>query len=596
MKPTHFLPVLSLATLACRDDPKARSGAGSCELEASLALTECVVELSDAHGACLAATDGLCEASAPAVTQATDALRTTVGTYCADGDILSDVARLDHLVATCEHESTALVGRLAGGPHAAVWSDASDADRACIETARSASTEQLEGTLTSIFACLSQGVCSDVTISENRRTLQEITVLEVEAACPELAELVAVPPEVLVERVATQVDCLAATAQPEAEDIGLTCGPSYADFDAPRGEWSQVVVDADRWGTLCGDGTDYAFWIRPAPEGAPLDQLVIGLEGGGVCVFEEDCSSKVARSPELFSALDNGEPFAFGIASNDSEESPFADWTKVYLPYCTQDVFAGGGVIEDLNSLQLPRYGIVNARASITMVRDWMWRELESDPDRPEGYRAEEVRALFGGWSAGSYGTLYNYHWLLDDLGWARTTAFPDAGQALDNGEPLGVRALGYLKIPDWGALPYLPPYCFDGDCALGEVIAEALAPRLLTVPEQQLLMLTNQLDDTQAGDAYFSRREDFINVLRRTYCDTKDLNGVAWYLTSESETSVHVITIRPDFYSGSVGGQVLSEWLADAAISGVEVDSFAEEANFVTDVPGVEPFPCTVN
>ena len=106
-----------------------------------------------------------------------------------------------------------------------------------------------------------------------------------------------------------------------------------------------MVVDGEKWGTLCGDGTPYAFQVRLAPEGNPLDRVLIGLQGGGVCIFEEDCGAKLQTSPGLFNALDD-EPFGLGIASDDPNENPFANWTKVYLPYCTQDVFAGGGVVE----------------------------------------------------------------------------------------------------------------------------------------------------------------------------------------------------------------------------------------------------------
>ena len=150
------------------------------------------------------------------------------------------------------------------------------------------------------------------------------------------------------------------------------------------------------------------------------------------------------------------------------------------------------------------------------------------------------------------------------------------------------------MKIPAWGALPYLPPYCFSGDCAVVSVIARALEPRLLTVPEQQMLLLTNQIDDVQAGDAYFSSREDFVNVLRQTYCDTQDLHGLAWYLTSVPD-SVHVVTLRSELWSGSVGGMVMRDWVASASIDGQTVESYAEESDFVDRVPGVEPFPCTV-
>ena len=76
------------------------------------------------------------------------------------------------------------------------------------------------------------------------------------------------------------------------------------------------------------------------------------------------------------------------------------------------------------------------------------------------------MRVLFGGFSAGGFGTLYNYHYVLDDLQWAHTAAYPDAALALDNGEALGVRGLGAIVASDtppigWGARSYLPPYCF---------------------------------------------------------------------------------------------------------------------------------------
>ena len=62
------------------------------------------------------------------------------------------------------------------------------------------------------------------------------------------------------------------------------------------------------------------------------------------------------------------------------------------------------------------------------MVRDVIWKEM--DEQGGQGFRPDQLVAIFGGWSAGAYGTLYNYHWFLDDLQWPRTMAFPDAGLA----------------------------------------------------------------------------------------------------------------------------------------------------------------------
>ena len=96
-------------------------------------------------------------------------------------------------------------------------------------------------------------------MAESRAPLHDITIIEVEEVCPDLASLIALDPARLVQNTADQVDCIAAMGRPDIEDLGLTCGPSAAEFEAPRGSWTQVVVDGERWGTMCGDGTDYAF-------------------------------------------------------------------------------------------------------------------------------------------------------------------------------------------------------------------------------------------------------------------------------------------------------------------------------------------------
>jgi len=287
------------------------------------------------------------------------------------------------------------------------------------------------------------------------------------------------------------------------------------------------------------------------------------------------------------------EPLEIGIASTDPAQSPFADWTHVYLPYCNQDVFAGGGVVEQLGALGVPRYGSVNLRAALEMVRNVLWREM--DAAGGAGFRPDELVALFGGWSAGGYGALYNYHWLLDDLQWPRTAAFPDAGMALDNGSILGVRGLGPVKIPAWGTLPNLPPYCFTGDCSVGNVIYQAIAPRLRQVPEQQMLVLSNQKDDTQAGDAFFEEEAHFINTMRREYCGYKDLNGIQFYLTGVSDRSVHVVSLRPDLWQDEVAGETMRDWFWRAVTEPDTLADRAEEGDFVARIPGVEPFPCEV-
>lgn len=198
-------------------------------------------------------------------------------------------------------------------------------------------------------------------------------------ACPALAELIAVDAPTYIARAEDQIDCTVATAHESTAPLDPQCGPSNVDAMPPRGEWTQIILDGDKWGTMCGDGTEYAINVKLAPDGSPADRVLIGLEGGGVCLFEEDCRARLSSNPQLFNAQDG-------------------------LPLGT-------------------------------------------------GFRPDELISLFGGFSAGGYGALYNYHWMLDDLQWPRTAAYPDAGGALDNGNPLlGVRGVGVAgeRMVDW--------------------------------------------------------------------------------------------------------------------------------------------------
>ncbi len=370
---------------------------------------------------------------------------------------------------------------------------------------------------------------------------------------------------------------------------------SIATGATPRDTYVQVVLDEAEYGTRCGDGSQYAFWIRLAPAGQPVENVVLQMQGGGVCIFEGDCA---AADPDLFEALDDTAETS-GIMSNDPQVSPFANWTKVFLPYCTQDVFVGGGATSTFPSVTVHRFGAPNVRAALRVVRDVLWREL--DATTPEGYSPDRIRMLFGGTSAGGFGTLYNYHYVLDELQWAHTAAWPDAALAIDNGQPLGIAALGALLTSTtppfgWSAKPYLPPYCFAGNCGVGPVLYAASAPRLKAVPEQQFLVLSNQVDNTQVSTTYFPSAVSFINAERQAYCDTAGTTGLRYFLPAIT-ASTHVIATRETlFTTKAVDGIFMRDWLAQAMAAPDTLVDAVEAGTLTVDYPGVLPFPCAID
>ncbi len=589
---TLSLTACLFAFVGCGSDDDANGVINRCTAEAPQMLLECVGKANDAWQSCLRDDGTPCSPADADISAALDTLEQDVRGVCADGDFQG--LTLDGIVGrwryACRSEADSLAWRSFGGPHAAVWGRVRETQRACLLALHATGAALMEDLFASVNACLDDATCNAPDIDADQRIATALQ--QISPACDGLPidRIIALDAPTFFDRGAQQVHCLAAISHADPR-FPLSCGPSNALATPARGTYQRIVLDSQVWGTSCGDGSPYAFDIRLAPAGHPLDRVVIGLQGGGVCFFSEDCSSRFRSFPGLFTAMDDQPPVT-GIMSNDPVDSEFANWTKVYLPYCTQDVFIGGGVIEEFAALDLHRAGTINLRTAVRAFRDILWQAMDNEGG--DGYRPDELVALFGGWSAGSYGTLYNYHWVLDDLLWQRTAAFPDAGLGLDNGG-IGVRALGGVLIPVWNALPYLPPYCFTSGCAVGPTNFKAISPRLKQVPEQQYLVFSNQKDETQRRDAFFDSEALFINTMRKGYCDTKDLNGIHWYLTSQSESSRHVVTLFPDFWAGEVDGAAMRDWVAGAIDDPDAVVDRAEEGDFTTAVPGVMPFPCEV-
>src|SRR5439155_472905 len=225
------------------------------------------------------------------------------------------------------------------------------------------------------------------------------------AKCPNLKATNGLDAAMYVARAGAQARCVTAVAHGNSGPLALDCGPRAAVTVPPRDTWTHVVLDEATYGTRCGDGSPYAFWIRLPPTGSPSEKIVVDMQGGGVCVFESDCAS----ASLLLSATDDQHPTT-GILSTSAAVNPFSDWTMVFLPYCTQDVHIGGGITDIFPSITVHRFGAINVRAALGYVRDVLWQDLGAT--ELEGYRPDRLTVLFGGTSAGGFGVNYNYHYL----------------------------------------------------------------------------------------------------------------------------------------------------------------------------------------
>ena len=580
-----------------------------CERRAAIALVSCVKKLARQHARCYRTVGTAnCAATDRQVRRVFDQLTNAVGPACDTVDVqnagygpsLNASNLISNLKTQCRAEALSLAVRSFGGPQGASLAAADEQQRGCLERVHKQGNRLLALRARAMNVCVDKerkGRGCDLARTNARIAKIEARVTsKITEACgtPDpLKSLIGLDLADFLDRTRAQSECLTAFGHPNVSPLDLDCGPRDDIGATPRGQFVQVVLDETEWGTRCGDGSPFAFWVRMAPNGSNPGDIVLQMQGGGVCLAEGDCAS---RNPGLFEAL-NDNPSQSGIMSNDPLVSPFANWTKVYLPYCNQDIFMGGGTTNTWPSVTVHRYGAVNVRAALRYVRDAVWRELNATT--VEGYGPHRIRMLFGGTSAGGFGTLYNYHYVLDDIQWARTAAWPDAALALDSGTVPNIGLLGILAFADgpggWGALRMMPPYCQATNCGVGPVLYAASAPRLKAEPEQQFLVLSNQVDSTQVSTTFFPNTPTFINAVRQSYCDTAGTNGLRYFLPAITQ-STHVIAVRENIYTGhSVNGVVMRDWLEQAMNDGDSLADAVEEGTLVADIAGVNAFPCAI-
>jgi hypothetical protein len=600
------LAVAALLTAATVLPALAATPVEKCEAAAAATLGACVKRAGGRVRACYADTGAPCAATDRRVAGALAELEQKVLGKCPDaatvqaagyGAAATPAGLVARLKESCAGDPATLAARTFGGPQGALLVGATSDTRACLDAAMREATKLVKTTLEVDSGCIRKAhrgrACNVASTAAKVAAAEAKASTGIGAACADLKSVIGLDVAAFLARAGAQARCMTATAHGDTGPLTLDCGPRAAVTVPPRGTWVQVVLDEATWGTRCGNGSPYAFWLRLAPEGSPVERVAVDLQGGGVCIFESDCDGV---NPGLFTATDDGQP-STGYMSTDPSINPFSDWTMIFLPYCTQDVHIGGGLQSVFPSITVNRYGGVNVRAALRYLRDALWPTL--DATSAEGYRPDRLTVLFGGESAGAFGVSYNYHHLLDDLRWIHTTAAPDAGLGLDNGGPVSVRALGGLIGTEenpygWGTLALQPPYCLSGECAVVNELQAVTSVRLKAVPDQQILNISNQVDTTQVSTTFFRTVRGWINKVRTTYCANKGKTGLRYWLSAQTASFHTILRTNARFTTVTAGGVTVRDWLADAIADPDGVVDRVDEGTLVTDYPGTNPIPCS--
>lgn len=152
--------------------------------------------------------------------------------------------------------------------------------------------------------------------------------------------------------------------------------------------WEEIPVP----GARCGNGETYKVYYRA---GNP-HKLAFHLQGGGVCWDEVSCRihrMKYLISPRLLLPFD-------GFNSEDPKRSPVSDYSMVYFPYCTDDVFLGKHSAR-YGRMTMHHQGRANFEGALELLVG----------SRGEGARldfSELSHFVMYGFSAGAIGSMYH--------------------------------------------------------------------------------------------------------------------------------------------------------------------------------------------
>jgi hypothetical protein len=322
-------------------------------------------------------------------------------------------------------------------------------------------------------------------------------------------------------------------------------GAASSEGTEPPGEgdatrWEKVVPGGD---CQCADGSEFAFWVREADPA----KVVFFLEGGGACFDAETCAFEGDGGENDFYnwSLVREAPSYGGMFDTSQAGNPFADYTMIYVPLCTGDLYLGDTTREYSPDLTVQHKGFVDGTAALSYLAD----------EYPDAEQVVVVGKTAGSVAAPVYGGL-----AADALPDAQVTVF--AGQS---GPTPDANALLDTMFETWDAHATMP----DWDVNEG-LTAEEWRPNRFWIQAGQ-----HQPDITMArfDYAFDANAGRLLAAMGYDPADAVDLIDANEARIEAAGVTQHSYTAPGDahglfefdaFYDLEVNGVRLTDWLAE--------------------------------
>lgn len=296
--------------------------------------------------------------------------------------------------------------------------------------------------------------------------------------------------------------------------------------------WEMVVASAD---CMCGDGSPFSFFVRKASP----EKVMFFFEGGGACFNSATCDP---TNPAYKTDVGSGAG-SEGIFEFDNPLNPFADYSIVYVPYCTGDVHVGNTTHDYGNGVVVNHKGYVNGTNALNQL-------VELFPDTTE--------LLVTGESAGSVPTPLYAGLAADLLPDARITALGDGSGAYPD-----IPGINAVIGGSWGTMNAVPDWPTNADVTVENwslpglyVRAGTHAPNITFARHDYAFDQTQQFFAALAGIP----ADNLVSLIDQNETEIETGGVTLWSFISPGDS--HTVLGKPGFYTEEVDGTSLLEWV----------------------------------
>ena len=339
----------------------------------------------------------------------------------------------------------------------------------------------------------------------------------------------------------SSTEAVASTEAPVVETIA----PEPTDAPVTTPTWETVDAPSD---CMCADGSAFHFYLR---EASPT-KVLFYLEGGGACFSGDMCKPGSGTYSETISPVSKLEDSP-GIFDFANPENPFADYSVVYVPYCTGDVHAGNITKDYGNGVVTQHKGFVNASNALdTMIKRF----------------PNTTQLVVAGSSAGSFPTPVFAGMAGDQLPNADLKVFADSSGAVPD-------AMGFV-IGNWGTLETLPDWP-----EIEGLTVDQFTPAYTFIkaaehnPKIRFARHDFAFDSVLSSFARMAglSPDDLVSVMRTNEAkvEATGVNVANWISPGDD----HTIAVRDEFYTEEMNGVRFVDWFTAFMNDSPEADNY---------------------